>query len=107
NERGPDDLGIHLFLVETDAVHFWFEVEYEFAENQTDFWVVIRNFGLHRRSAAGSKPGLATRRFNVAEGNAAQAALKALFLGPPENERLPFFPFKLGRSRCLGVKFPD
>ena len=78
---------IRLFKVETDQKTFWFELDYEVAENGLDFWIVVSNFGLARRSAAGSKTPLVRWKFTALEAQtAAQARLREFFFGSAEKE---------------------
>jgi hypothetical protein len=105
--RGPEERPIELFLVETAKGRFWFEVSYDFVENGNDFRVTVRNFGLPDRTAAGSTTPLIRRHFSRAEAQVAQTRLEALFLGPHDSPCLPFVPFRRGRSKCLGVNFPN
>jgi hypothetical protein len=103
SERGIHDEGIQLFLVTTSEGSFWFEVDQEFAENRSDFWITIRNFGLNDRRAAGMTSVL-RRHFTRSEVATAQARLRALFLGPGDNPALPY-AYRFGK--CVGVEFPS
>jgi hypothetical protein len=105
--RGPEDEPIVLFMVETNAERFWFEVFYQFAENGNDFSVAIGNFGLRDKSFAGSKGGVGRKSFNLLEEQSAKNSIKALLMGPKDNTFLPFAPFRMEKARCLEVIFPD
>ena len=106
-EAGPNGEPIETYVVKTSQGPFWFEAYYDYAENQTDFRVTVRNFGLRRKASAGSTTPLVRRPFDAAEAATAKIRLDALFLGPYDNPALPFIPFRRGRSKCLGVNFPD
>jgi hypothetical protein len=96
-----------MYVVETLDGPFWFEVSYEFSENNIEFRVTVRNFRLRIYRAAGSTTPLVRRSFSAAEAQAAQARLEVLFLGPHDNPCLPYVPFRWGRSKCLGVNFSN
>lgn len=100
---------IRVFKVETQEKSFWFEFNFEVAENGIDEWIVVSNFGLARREAAGSKTPLVRWKFTPLEAQTAQARLRDFFLGSKERN-VPAFPLIAGaqsKSRLLGVKFPN
>jgi hypothetical protein len=103
---GPNDQPIDMYVVETREGLLWFEVENEYAKNENDFQVIVCNFGLRDKSAAGSTWALLRRNFTPAEVQTARARLEALFLGPHDDPSLPFVPFRIGQGKCLGVNFP-
>jgi hypothetical protein len=104
--RGPDEYGIEMFLVETPNGLFWFEGSYNYAAKGDDFTVTVRNFGLWHKEAAGSTTPHVRKKFSASEARSAEARLKAFFLGPKDNPGLPFSPFHLPETRCVGVNFP-
>jgi hypothetical protein len=79
--RGPDDQGIEVYVVETIEGPLWLEAHYEWMENGNDFYLTVRNFGLVRKSAAGSTTLLFCRRFSEEDAKTAQVLLEALFMG--------------------------
>jgi len=103
--RGPYDTGINVFVVRTSEGSFWFETKYEFAKNGADFFVIVWNFGLRSKEAAGSIDPGERRPFTASEAKAARARLESFFTGPRDNSSLPYL-FQMARARCLGVKFP-
>jgi hypothetical protein len=90
--RGPDEYGIQLFCVEAPQGPFWFEAYFDFGPNGSDYIGTIRNFGLFRKSAAGSTAPDVRRKLSRSEASTAEARLKALFLGPKGNPALPVAP---------------
>jgi hypothetical protein len=103
--RGPDDYGIDMFRVDTPQGPFWFEAYFNFAPNGCDFTVVIKNFGLWRKSAAGSTTPNVRKKFSASEARSAESHLKAFFLGPKDNPGLPYL-LRLPKANCIGVDFP-
>ena len=103
-EAGPNGEPVQVYIVEMPDRSFWFETYYKYVENSNDHWVTIWNFGLHRRTAAGSKTPLVRDEFTAAEAATARRRLETLFLGPQDNPALLWHPPK---TRCLGVNFPD
>jgi hypothetical protein len=104
---GDNDEPIDTYLVDTSEGPLWFEAYYEFAENKYDLQVTVRNFGLRDKSAAGSAGSFLRRDFNKQEEKTARDQITSFFMGPPSNPALPFMPFGWGRSKCLGVNFPQ
>lgn len=100
--RGGDDDLIHVFSIETSAGPTLFEADYEFAANGNDFWVLITNFGLYRKSLAGSRAPAAQRGFSSREIESATDRIREYFSGPEEKD---FLPFNTGKGHFLGVKF--
>jgi len=94
---------IRVFKVETPEKTFWFEFNYEVADNGLDFWIVVSNFGLARREAAGSRTPLVRWKFTALEAQTALSRLRDFFLG--SKERL--IRGAESKSRLLGVKFPS
>jgi len=100
---------IRVFKVETPEKTFWFEFDFEVAENGVDFWIAVNNFGLVRRSAAGSKTPLVRWKFTADEARVAQARLREFFFGSQEKNIAPF-PIPSGsqsKVKCLGIKFSE
>jgi hypothetical protein len=102
---GSNREGIDLYSVRTADGLFWFEVEEEYAENDNDFWVTIRNFGLIDRASAGSTTPFVRRTFTASEARTARARLEALFMGPTDNPGLSGI-YRQRQGKCLGLKFP-
>jgi hypothetical protein len=102
---GSDRDGIHLYLVRTTDGLFWFEADEELAQNDNDFWLTVRNFGLPERSLAGSTDPMLRRTFTAAEARTARSRLEAFFGGPTDTPGLPYF-YRIRRGKCLGVNFP-
>lgn len=106
--RGPDDQPVGMYIVETPEGPIWFEACYEFAENGNDFWLRVRNFGFRSKELGGSGTSPLLRlHFSAAEAQIVRARLEALFLGPHDNPNLPVGPFRHGKGKCLGVRFPE
>ena len=106
-EAGSDGAPIEVFVVEMPQRSFWFETSYKYADNEHDFWVTVWNFGLHRRTAAGSRTPLVRDTFTASDAATARARLEALFLGRKDTAALPYVPFRMAQTKCLGVNFPD
>jgi hypothetical protein len=104
---GANDRPIEMFVVETIDGLFWFEAKTDYLENGNDFRTTIRNFGLHRKFAAGSTTPLARRSFSAVDSQAAKARVELFFLGSNDKTSLPYSPFPGAKGRCMGVKFPD
>src|SRR5262249_45296661 len=105
--EGPDGKSIQMYVVDATDSTFWFEVYYKYAENGNDFWITVRNFGLLRKSLAGSTTPLVREYFNAAEAKMARTRVESFFKRPYEGKVLPHAPFGFAKSRCLGVNFPD
>jgi hypothetical protein len=99
---GPEETGIHIYSIETSAGSTLFEVDFEFAENGNDLWVLIHNFGLPNKESAGSEPPDFLRKFSSREIESAIDRIRQYFSG---SEAKDSFPFSHPKTRVLGVKF--
>ncbi|HWK45027.1 MAG TPA: hypothetical protein VNT30_09915 [Stellaceae bacterium] len=102
--RGVDDSPVEIFVIEAEGDQFWFEVSYEFNQDGNDFHVMVDNFGLRSKMSAGAA-SFRRRYFADIEKQEAEIKLRILFQGDKNNPSLPFVPFHMPRSTCLGVKF--
>jgi hypothetical protein len=101
-ERGSDEVGIFVFEIKTATGPLWFEVDYEFASNGNDFHIVVSNFGLLRKSLAGSRIPSHRREFTSREIESATDRIRDYF---SDSEEKDFFPFNTGKGRFIGVRF--
>ena len=103
-QRGDFEL-IHVFCVNFGTSKVYFEARFEFGKNGDDFVVVISNFGLHRRTLAGSSyDPLFLKSFEASEVASIRDRLIEYFSGPEEKR---FFPFTVKRANFMGVKFSN
>jgi hypothetical protein len=99
-----DDALIRVFRTDTGGSQFFFEVDYKFAENGNDFWVVIANFGIPSPSFAGSRAKRAQRQFTSAEAKSARGRIDEYFSG---SDRNGYFPYNMGKGHFLGIEFVE
>ena len=99
-----DDRMIKVFRIDSDRAPVLFEVNYKFAENGNDFWVVIANFGIFERTLAGSRTPSVQKKFNSVEVKSARQRIEEYF---SSQEQKNFSPFNSGRGRILGIEFVD
>ncbi len=102
--RGADDEGIDVFCLEIGKDLILFEVAYEYAENGSDFFVRISNFGLRSKFSAGIRSPELLRKFTFAELMSAMNRIEKYFAG---SEKKTSLPFNLPNSRFISMKFVD
>lgn len=102
--KGADEVGICVFTIESRNGEILFEVKFSLSENKCDFWVIVSNFGIPDRYAAGSKSGILQRLFTHTEAETAKRRIEEYFTG---SEKKEFPPFSMSRAVCLGVKFSE
>lgn len=100
----PDGGLINLYRISGAHSSVLFQVAYAFAENGSDFWVVVSNFGLPRASLAGSTASLTRVEYTPEEIESARQRIEAHFQGPEEKN---YFPFDDAKGATLGVRFVD
>jgi hypothetical protein len=103
--RGPNESPIDVYLFEDSSGIVFFELYFEFAENRTDFWVRVENFGLTSEWAAGSTNGFGRRGFSSREAEKVKLRLEAFFREDQRENRKASYAFGAG-GKCLGTKFP-
>jgi hypothetical protein len=102
--RGPEETGISVFVIEADKEQALFEVDFKFAENGNDFWVIISNFGLKGKAFAGSKTPAAQRNFSHETIVSARRRLEEYFSSSEEKK---YSPFDSSKASFLGIRFSD
>jgi hypothetical protein len=93
---------INVFRTSSNRGQVLFEVDYKFAKNGNDFTVIISNFGIPNKFAAGSEG--VQKKFNSVESNSARQRIEEYFYDSKEKKA---FPFEMGRGRFLGIEFVD
>ena len=99
--RGPEENLIEVFRISTREGSNFFEIDYKFATNGNDFWIVVRNFGL---PTAGTRSPSFRRHFRPSEAESAKRRIEEYILGAEEKR---FGPFRINKGRCLGIDFAE